>query len=42
LAAQAALVEAARELLDSGTQEFWTRALASAPAVRKALSAPRD
>jgi len=39
LASQAALVEAARELLETGTQSFWTRALASAPAIRAALAA---
>ncbi|MEB2346274.1 MAG: isocitrate lyase/phosphoenolpyruvate mutase family protein [Deltaproteobacteria bacterium] len=39
-AAQHALVEAARELLGAGTQEFWKRALASAGTVREALREP--
>lgn len=37
VAAQHALVEAARELLDTGTQEFWKRALASVGTVKDAL-----
>jgi hypothetical protein len=37
LAAQDALVQAARELLDTGTQEFWKRALRSVQKVKDAL-----
>ncbi len=38
LAANAAVVEAARELLDTGTVEFWRRALSSAGAIEEAFS----
>lgn len=38
LAAQAAAVEAARELLDEGTHAFWARALPHVPAIMKAQS----
>ena len=38
LAAQAATVEAARELLDQGTHEFWSRALPHIGAITKAQS----
>jgi 2-methylisocitrate lyase-like PEP mutase family enzyme len=38
MVANAALVEAARELLDDGTHEFWTRALAAGATVNAALS----
>ena len=38
MAAQAAAVEAARELIVDGTHGFWSRALASAATVREALS----
>jgi hypothetical protein len=37
LAAQDALVQAARELPDTGTQEFWKRALRSVQKVKDAL-----
>jgi hypothetical protein len=37
LAAQDALVQAARELPDTGTQEFWKRALRSVQTVKDAL-----
>ena len=36
-AAQDALVQAARELLDAGTTEWWTRALRSEGVVNEAL-----
>ena len=38
MVANAALVESARELLEDGTHDFWTRALASAGTVRAAFS----
>jgi 2-methylisocitrate lyase-like PEP mutase family enzyme len=38
MAASAATIEAARELLDAGTHGFWSRAIASAGAIRTALS----
>ena len=38
-AAQDALVQAARELLDGGTHEFWARSLRSMGAVRAAFKA---
>ena len=38
LTANAAVVEAARELLDEGSHTFWSRALASAGAIHKAFS----
>ncbi len=38
MAAQAAIVEAARELLDTGTHEFWMKALPSAAVVKAALT----
>jgi 2-methylisocitrate lyase-like PEP mutase family enzyme len=38
MAAQSALVEAAKELLDSGTHEFWLKALPNAGIVTAALS----
>ena len=38
-AAQDALVQAARELLDQGTHEFWARSIRSARAVHRALKA---
>ena len=37
VAAQDALVQAARELLDTGMQEFWKRALRSVRTVKDAL-----
>ena len=40
-AAQAALVEAGRELLDSGTHNFWTKAVGSLGLVTNAME-PRD
>jgi hypothetical protein len=36
-AAQDALVQAARELLDEGTHEFWTRSIRSMRTVHRAL-----
>ena len=39
VAAQDALVQAARELLESGTHEFWARAFRSMGAVKEALRA---
>jgi 2-methylisocitrate lyase-like PEP mutase family enzyme len=38
MAAQSAVVDAARELLDSGTQKFWMNALANASVVHEAFS----
>ncbi len=38
-AAQAAIVEAGRELLDSGTHTFWTKAIAHMGTVIGAMSA---
>lgn len=42
LAANAAVVEAARELLEQGTHEFWGRAAATAGAARAAFAAKGD
>jgi len=39
MAAQSAIVDAAKELLDSGTQTFWTNALPNASVIGKALRA---
>ncbi len=39
MAAQSAIVDAARELLGPGSQTFWTNSLANASLVSKALSA---
>jgi 2-methylisocitrate lyase-like PEP mutase family enzyme len=41
MAAQSAIVDAARELLDAGTQTFWTNSLANASLVSEALSTDR-
>ena len=38
MAAQSAIVDAAKELLDSGTQNFWMKALGNAATVSEALS----
>ena len=38
MAAQSAIVDAAKELLDTGTQNFWMKALANAAAINEALS----
>lgn len=38
MAANAALVEAAREILDTGTHDFWLRALPSAGAINEAFT----
>jgi len=39
MAAQSAIVDAARELLESGTQEFWTNSLGNAALVNESLLA---
>lgn len=41
MAAQSAIVDAAKELLGPGTQTFWTNAIANASSVSKALSTNR-
>ena len=38
MAAQSAIVDAARELLDSGTQAFWTNSLTNAALINESLS----